>query len=276
MSYYKKSSLTLAMLAAFTILPSSILGEQLLKPVSAQSAPTTNMAPALPSGSQIKIDGSSSLKTINQNLKDRFQKNFAGTQVETGEKGTDEALKALEAGTINLAAIGRPLTNAEERQGLKQVPISRHKIAIIISPNNSFKGDITLEQFAKIFRGEIKNWSEVGGAAGEIQVIDRPETSDTRRSFNSYPVFQSAPLKTGSNGVILTEDDTEVVVQNLGENGIGYAIADQVRDRTDVKIVPMHKTLPTDPRYPFSQPLAYAYKGPNPSPEVKAFLCYAH
>jgi phosphate transport system substrate-binding protein len=276
MSYYKKSSLTLAMLAAFTILPSSILGEQLLKPVSAQSAPTTNMAPALPSGSQIKIDGSSSLKTINQNLKDRFQKNFAGTQIETGEKGTDEALKALEAGTINLAAIGRPLTNAEERQGLKQVPISRHKIAIIISPNNPFKGDITLEQFAKIFRGEIKNWSEVGGAAGEIQVIDRPETSDTRRSFNSYPVFQSAPLKTGSNGVILTEDDTEVVVQKLGDNGIGYAIADQVRDRTDVKIVPMHKTLPTDPRYPFSQPLAYAYKGPNPSPEVKAFLCYAN
>ena len=50
MSYYKKSSLTLAMLAAFTILPSSILGEQLLKPVSAQSAPTTNMAPALHSG----------------------------------------------------------------------------------------------------------------------------------------------------------------------------------------------------------------------------------
>ena len=276
MSYYKKSSLTLAMLAAFTILPSSILGEQSLKPVSAQSAPTTNTAPTLPSGSQIKIDGSSSLKTINQNLKDRFQKKFAGTKVETGEMGTDEAIKALEAGTINLAAIGRPLTKAEEGQGLKQVPISRYKIAIIISPNNPFKGDITLEQFAKIFRGEIKNWSEVGGAAGEIQVIDRPETSDTRRSFNSYPVFQSAPLKTGSNGVILTEDDTEVVVQNLGENGIGYAIADQVRDRTDVKIVPMHKTLPTDPRYPFSQPLAYAYKGPNPSPEVKAFLCYAH
>ena len=276
MSYYKKSSLTLAMLAAFTILPSSILGEQSLKPVSAQSAPTTNTAPTLPSGSQIKIDGSSSLKTINQNLKDRFQKKFAGTKVETGEMGTDEAIKALEAGTINLAAIGRPLTKAEEGQGLKQVPISRYKIAIIISPNNPFKGDITLEQFAKIFRGEIKNWSEVGGSAGEIQVIDRPETSDTRRSFNNYPVFQSAPLKTGSNGVSLTEDDTEIVVQKLGKNGIGYAIADQVRDRKDVKIVPMHKTLPTDPRYPFSQPLAYAYKGPNPSPEVKAFLCEAN
>jgi len=279
MSHYKKSSFTLAMLAAFTILPSPIMGEQLLKPVSAQSAPTTNPAPTLPtlpSGSQIKIDGSSSLKTINQNLKDRFQKNFAGTKVETGEIGTDEAIKELEAGNINLAAIGRPLTKTEEGQGLKQVPISRYKIAIIISPNNPFKGDITLEQFAKIFRGEIKNWSEVGGTAGEIQVIDRPETSDTRRSFNSYPVFQSAPLKTGSNGVSLKEDDTEKVVQTLGKNGIGYAIADQVRDRKDLIIVPMHKTLPTDPRYPFSQPLAYAYKGPNPSPEVKAFLCYAN
>jgi len=114
MSYYKKSSLTLAMLAAFTILPSSILGEQSLKPVSAQSAPTTNTAPTLQSGSQIKIDGSSSLKTINQNLKDRFQQKFAGTKIETGEIGTDEAIKALEAGTINLAAISRPLTKSEE------------------------------------------------------------------------------------------------------------------------------------------------------------------
>ncbi|MFM7425468.1 MAG: DUF4912 domain-containing protein, partial [Elainella sp.] len=33
--------------------------------------------------------------------------------------------------------------------------------------------------------------------------------------------------------------------------------------------------LPTDPSYPFSQPLSYVYKGPNPSPAVQAFLATA-
>jgi phosphate transport system substrate-binding protein len=178
-------------------------------------------------------------------------------------------------GQIDLAAIGRPLTEEEKTRGLQQAPISRHKIAIIVSPQNPV-ADITLEQFAQIFRGEIKNWSEVGGPAGEIVVVDRPETSDTRRSFGTYPIFQSAPLKTGDNAEVVTEDDTEMVVQKLGKNGISYAIIDQVKDRQDVKIVPMNKVLPSDPRYPFSQPLAYAFKGPNPSPQVKAFLCFAN
>ncbi|MEB3175405.1 MAG: DUF4912 domain-containing protein, partial [Cyanobacteriota bacterium] len=231
--------------------------------------------PSLPSGAQIKIDGSEGLQVITETLKGGFEKQYPGATVNSAQTTTDEALAALEGGQIDLAAIGRPLTEEEKARGLQQAPISRHKIAIIVSPQNPV-ADITLEQFAQIFRGEIKNWSEVGGEAGEILVVDRPETSDTRRSFGTYPIFQSAPLKTGDNAEVVTEDNTDMVVQKLGKNGISYAIIDQVKDRQDVKIVPMNKVLPSDPRYPFSQPLAYAFKGPNPSPQVKAYLCYAN
>jgi len=270
MTISKFSSLTLGLLLAF----SPALGElSAPRRAFAQTAPAP--LPSLPSGAQIKIDGSEGLQVITETLKGGFEKQYPGATVNSAQTTTDEALAELEGGQIDLAAIGRPLTEEEKARGLQQAPISRHKIAIIVSPQNPV-ADITLEQFAQIFRGEIKNWSEVGGEAGEILVVDRPETSDTRRSFGTYPIFQSAPLKTGDNAEVVTEDNTDMVVQKLGKNGISYAIIDQVKDRQDVKIVPMNKVLPSDPRYPFSQPLAYAFKGPNPSPQVKAFLCFAN
>ncbi|NJO72120.1 MAG: hypothetical protein HC825_11520 [Oscillatoriales cyanobacterium RM1_1_9] len=43
-------------------------------------------------------------------------------------------------------------------------------------------------------------------------------------------------------------------------------------NRDDVKIISMHKTLPDDPRYPFSQPRGYVYAKNNITPGAAAFL----
>jgi hypothetical protein len=225
----------------------------------------------IPQGTTVKIDGSSSMATINQALKKVYEAKYVGTSITLAEEGSDAALKALLDGTVDLAAIGRPLTTQEKQQGLVAKPIARHKIAIIVGPNSPFTGNITFEQFARIFRGEIKNWSELGGTPGSIRFVDRPDYSDTRQAFRPYPVFQKAPFKTGETAKQTTKDSTGEVIQALGTDGIGYAIADQVLDRQDVRIISMHKTLPDDPRYPFSQPLSYVYKG-TPSPGVLAFL----
>ncbi|MBW4583150.1 MAG: DUF4912 domain-containing protein [Tildeniella nuda ZEHNDER 1965/U140] len=247
-----------------------------IRPVLAQASPTGLPLPtAVPSGTTIGIDGSSSMATINQALKQRFEQQFPGTDVKLGSSGTAAALQAVLSGKLDLAAIGRSLTAAEKAQGLIATPLSRRKIAIVIGSANPFKGNLTLEQFAKIFRGEITNWSQVGGAPGAIRVVDRPDTSDTRQSFQNYPVFKQAPFKVAPGAVKLTEDSTDAVIKALGTTGIGYAIVDQVTDKAGATIVPMHNTLPTDPRYPFSQPLGYAYKGPEPNPGAQAFLGYA-
>ncbi|QYO64760.1 substrate-binding domain-containing protein [Leptolyngbya sp. 7M] len=79
------------------------------------------------------------MAAINQALKQRFEAQYAGTAVDLATQGTDAALQAVLDRTIDLAAIGRPLTDAERRQGLVEVPISREKIAIITSANNPFQ-----------------------------------------------------------------------------------------------------------------------------------------
>lgn len=257
---------TKPLLATWIINPSlmQVLG------TSAFPLPTT-----VPVGTTIRIGGSSSMETINQVLKRRFEEQFVGTDVVLNTQGTGPAIKDLLDGNADLAAIGRSLTEQEKAQGLVPVAVSRHKIAVIVGSQNPFKGDLTFEQFAKIFRGEIKNWSQLGGAPGAIRFIDRPDNSDTRQAFRNYPVFKKAPFVTGKTARQLAQDSTSQVVQALGTDGIGYAIADQLKGRGDVRILTMHKTLPSNPKYPFSQPLIYVYKGPPPNPSAQAFLGFA-
>ncbi|MFB2837101.1 DUF4912 domain-containing protein [Floridanema evergladense] len=283
----KDSSIaTLALMLLLAVVPKPATALEKKQNILAQSPTTPNtitLPKSVKSGTRVKIDGSSSSATFNLALKQRFEKENPGTQVNIGYRGTSAALNSLLKGEIDLAAIGRPLTEKERSQGLVAVALPRTKIAVIVGPKNTFRGSITDAQFARIFRGEIRNWSTVGGKRGRIRFIDRPVTSDTRQALQNYPVFRNRPFRSGSNTVRLSQDTTSAVINRLGTNGIGYAISNQVvntpngtlRERPNVRIVSMHKVLPNDRKYPFSQPVYYVYRRTNPSPAALALLGFA-
>jgi phosphate transport system substrate-binding protein len=277
MSYRKYSPLFVLALTASLAAPTFWKDSRALAPSFAQSAPaeTFPLPATVPADTKISIDGSTSMKNINQTIDEGFEKAYPGSTVTADYTGSDAALKAVEAGKIDLAAIGRNLTAAEKAQGLREVPITRHKIALITSPDNPFTGSLTIEQFAAIFHGKLTDWSKVGGPSGAIVFVDRPATSDTRSAFQNYEVFQKDPFTPGTGTVTVIEDTIEAVSGKLDKNGLSYAIVDQVANNPSVKVIKMHETLPDDPKYPFSQALVYVYKGPTPSTAVKAFLGYA-
>ncbi|MGA7937594.1 MAG: DUF4912 domain-containing protein [Kovacikia sp.] len=271
------SIVTLALLLTLAAASEAFIQKFLvIHPVLAQSAspPASPLPPVAPKDKLVRIDGSTSMATINQALKQRYEAQYSGTTVNLAANGTRSALQALLDGEIDLAAIGRSLTPEEKAKGLSQVVVSRHKIAMVVGPNNPFSSSLTDKQFAQMFRGEITNWSQVGGAAGPIRFIDRPENNDTRQALQNYPVFSAAPFVAGANAVKLSQESTAAVIQELGTDGISYAIADQVLDKPNITVLKMHGTLPSDPRYPFSQPLVYVYTG-TPTAAVSSFLAYA-
>lgn len=241
---------------------------------SGTETPTFSVPPTLASGTTVRVDGYSGAAIFNQNLQQSFQQQFAGTQVEISANGTEAALKAVLDGQTDIAAIGRGLTPEEKAQGLEQVRLHREKIAIIVGAENPFQGSLTDKQFARIFRGRITNWSQVGGASAKIRVIDRPNNSGTRESLSSYPVFRATKFATGATATQVTEDDTAAITKQLGKDGISYARANQVSKLPGVRVLKLHDTLPEDAKYPFSQPLVYVYKK-NPNPGVAAFLGFA-
>ncbi|MEH2171776.1 DUF4912 domain-containing protein [Nostoc sp.] len=232
-------------------------------PMLAQSTPEATSSP-LPQTVQnepiVRIDGSSSLSAINQSLKESFEKQFIGKKVEVAANGTEKALKDLLDGKIDIVAMGRGLTPAEKAQGLEQVRLQREKIAIVVGADNPFKGSLTSRQFARIFRGQITNWSQLGGPSAKIRFIDRPNTSETRNTFRTYPAFKTAEFATGANATQVSDDNTAEIIKQLGKDGISYVLANQVSKLKGVRVLQLHQALPADARYPFSQPLVYVYK----------------
>ncbi|MGB3136964.1 MAG: substrate-binding domain-containing protein, partial [Nodosilinea sp.] len=229
---------------------------------------------SLEPGSQLSIASSEAMRTVNEALRSRFS-NLYDASVEVTYQSADEAMQSLVDRSTDLAAIGRSLSDAETTVGLREVPVARQKIAVVVSPSNPFAGGLTDEQFAQIFRGEIANWSEVGGQDAAIELVDHPASSDTRQALRSYPVFEVAPFEAAPGAVTLQAPSAEEIAATLSENGISYVVAEQALNNPAVKVVPLHDTLPDDPRYPFSQPLTYVYNAAIATPATLAFLEFA-
>ncbi len=228
---------------------------------------------SVPAGTTVSIDGSTSMVQINQVLKKSFEAQFPGTVVNTKAGGTDQGVQNLVGGTVDVAAISRPLSSQEQTQGLIAVPITKDAIAIVVGNNNPFRKGLTSNQVVGIFQGQITTWASVGGQAGTIQVINRPPFSGTHQAFREL-ALKKGTFGTTPNFKTLQQDATTPLLRELGTNGIGYATSAQVENQKTVRAIAVDGLTPEAANYPYRRELYYAYKNPA-STKVQAFLGYA-
>jgi phosphate transport system substrate-binding protein len=226
----------------------------------------------VPSTIQVRIDGATSMVTINKNLKTAFEQKFSGTRVTTQSRGSEQGLRALQAGEIDLAAVSRALTPLEESQGLGSVTISADPIAIVVGINSLAPNNLTAEQVTGIFNGSISDWEQVGGKSGKIRIVNRHPASGTRQVFQDL-VLKGVKFGTTPNFTTLSRDATTPLLQALATDGIGYATYYQVAAQKTVRVLSVAGVSPAQLGYPYPRSLLYVYKTP-PSPTVKAFLGY--
>ncbi len=241
-----------------------------------QTSPTSSndFTPPInvPSGTSIKIDGSTSMVQINQGLKNSFEQQFPGTEVITNARGSDIGIEELLAGNLDLAAISRPLKSQEEVQGLVALPVAQDAIAIVIGINNPFRKSLTQQQVRQIFQGQITNWLELGGDSNTIKVINRPAESGTRQIFQEL-VLQGNIFGNKPNFETMPKDATTPILRALESNGISYATFTQIINQNTVRAVPIEGLTPEASSYPYQRTLFYVYQEPA-SLAVEAFLGY--
>lgn len=231
-------------------------------------------APAeVPSGTVVRINGSTSMVQMNQELKESFEKQFPGTEVDYLARGSNQGIQELLAGKVDISAVSRPLSSQEQSQGLVAVPVARDAIAIMVGIKNPFRRSLSEAQVREIFQGKITDWAALGGKEGKIQVINRPSLSGT------YQVFQELVLKgenfgTTSNITTMPQDATTPIIRSLGADGISYATFAQVVNQSQARVVPVEGLTPEAPNYPYQRTLYYVYKKPA-NPSVQAFLGHA-
>jgi phosphate transport system substrate-binding protein len=88
---------------------------------------------------------------------------------------------------------------------------------VVVNPSNGVK-DLSKDQIAKIYKKEITNWKDVGGADAPIVVVARDAASGTREAFET--IFEVKDAVKADQEAAKTGEVKTVVAQN--PNAIGY------------------------------------------------------
>ena len=188
---------------------------------------------------KVATDGSTSMEKVIGALKETFEGENAGVEVTYNPTGSGSGIKAVQEGRCDIGLSSRALKAEEKEQGLVGTVLAYDGIAVIVNPENTVE-DLTVEQIAAIYKGEITNWSEVGGIDAEIVLIGREAGSGTRGGFEEIVGVED--LCQYRQELTSTGDVITAVSQNPG--AIGYASLASVKDT--VKAIKVGGVAPSD------------------------------
>ena len=190
-------------------------------------------------GGTVSTDGSTSMEKVIGARGESFMEANSGTTFTYNPTGSGSGIQAVSEGRCDIGLSSRALKDDEKASGLKETIVALDGIAIIVNPQNPVK-DLSLEQIAKIYTGEITNWKDVGGEDAEIVRIGREAGSGTRDGFESITETKDAcqyRQELTSTGDVIT-----TVSQN--PNAIGYASLAAIKD--SVKALTVNGVAPTE------------------------------
>ena len=236
------------------------------------AAPQTE-APAALSGT-VSTDGSTSMEKVIGALGEAFMEANSGVNFTYNPTGSGSGITAVSEGRCDIGLSSRALKDSEVASGLVGTVLAYDGIAVIVNPANTVE-DLDIETIAKIYTGEITNWSEVGGADAEIVLVGREAGSGTRSGFEE--LTKTVDKCKYRQELTSTGDVITAVAQN--PDAIGYAslasVKDSVKALKVAGVTPSEETV-KDGTYLIQRPFVLVTKeGVELSPVAQAFFDYA-
>ena len=241
---------------------------------SSGSQSNTNDSSTVELSGTVNTDGSTSMESVVKALGEAFMELNPGVTVNYSGTGSGTGIQSAIDGTCDLGLSSRALKDEEKQNGAVENIVALDGVAVVINPANGVE-DLTVEQIAQIFTGEITNWSELGGTDGEIAGFGREAGSGTRGAFEEIVGVEDACKYT--NEYSSTGDVIGNVASN--PNAIGYASLSAVNDT--VKAVKVNGVAPSedtvkDGSYEIQRPFVMVTKeGAELSEATQAFLDFA-
>ena len=189
-------------------------------------------------GGTVATDGSTSMEKVIGYLSEAYMEEKTDVKVTYNPTGSGSGIQAVLEGRCDIGLSSRDLKD-EEKAELNGTVVAIDGIAVIVNPENPVK-DLTIEQIAGLYKGEITNWSEVGGADAPVVLIGREAASGTRDGFES--ITDTEDLCKYSQELTSTGDVITTVSSN--EDAIGYASVASVEET--VKTVTVGGVAPTE------------------------------
>lgn len=187
----------------------------------------------------VSTDGSTSMEEVINILGEAFVENHKDVKFTYNPTGSGSGITAVKEGRCDIGLSSRALKNGEKAEGLQETVLAYDGIAVIVNPENPV-ADLTVEQIAQMYTGEITNWKDVGGADQEIVLIGREGGSGTRDGFES--ITETKDLCKYRQELTSTGDVITTVSQN--PNAIGYASLSAIKD--NVKALKVNGVAPSE------------------------------
>ena len=187
----------------------------------------------------VSTNGSTSMEKVIGALSEQFMADNSGVSVTYDPTGSGAGIEAASNGSADIGLASRALKDEEKASGLTETVVALDGIAVIVNADSKVE-DLSVEQIAKIFTGEITDWSEVGGEAGKISCIGREAGSGTRDGFET--ITGTAEACKYRQELTSTGDVIATVASN--PDAIGYASLAALKDT--VKALSVSGVTPTE------------------------------
>lgn len=233
--------------------------EDTVEDTASSEAEVTEEAPAADLSGTISLAGSTSMEKLCEAMSESFMETYPGVTVTVEYTGSGAGLESLASGSVDIGNSSRHLKDEEVAGGAVENVVAIDGIAVIVDPANSVS-DIPADKLAAIYKGEITNWSELGGNDEAIVVIGRESGSGTRDAFEELLEVKDAckyAQELDSTGGVKAK-----VAATPG--AIGYVSLDVVDE--SIKAVSIDSVEPTEANiiagdYLLSRPFVMATNG---------------
>lgn len=238
--------------------------------------PTDTAEPAGDLSGTITITGSTSVEKPLTAMIDEFTALNPDVVINYTGTGSSAGISDTIAGANDIGASSRELKDEEKVDGLNEATFAFDGIAVAVNPANPV-ADLTMEDLAKIYSGQITNWKDVGGNDADIIVVSREGASGTRSAFEELIKLEDAGGLVEDATVVEGNGNVQTNVAG-NANAIGYVsfsfIDESVKgvNVNEVEGTPENAKAGT---YPLSRPFLFVYTNDKATPVVQAFIDFA-
>ena len=188
-----------------------------------------------------------------------FMEKYPNVTVNAEFTGSSAGIESLLSGSVDIGNSSRALEDSEKQNGAVENIVAIDGIAVVVNPDTKVE-NLTKEQLAQIYTGEITDWADVDGDSAPIVVIGREAGSGTRGAFEEL-------LDVADKCTYASElDSTGAVMAKVASTpgSIGYVSLDVLDDT--VKALKLEGVEPTAENikagnYFLSRPFVMATKG---------------
>lgn len=240
----------------------------------------------------IQIKGSDTLINLVQRLAEVYMEYHPNTAIAVTGGGSGVGIASLIANRVQIADASRPM-KAKEKNAAKENGVIPYEIVIgidglsVIVNADLAVDDLTVEEIGGIFRGDIKNWKEVGGPDMSISLYGRQANSGTYVFFQEQVLAKKdySPRMKRMNGNAQIVEGIIADKAGIGYVGVGYLFDDKGEVRDGLKVLKVAMNANSEPvtplvadnvksgKYPIARAL-FQYVNGKPTGAVKDFIAF--